>query len=84
MAQPHTNIGQYDRTRLSSWCCQSLRGVAMKPFYFKIPAAQVFEVVYADNLDDAKIRIFNEWSSLWHEIEWVTPANHQNVQLPNV
>ena len=56
----------------------------MKQFYFKIPAAQVFEVVCAENLEQAKIKTFNEWSSLWSQIEWQTPETMKNVRLPNV
>jgi hypothetical protein len=56
----------------------------MKQFYFKIPAAQVFEVVYAENLEQAKIKTFNEWASLWSQIEWVTPDTIKKVRLPHV
>ncbi len=56
----------------------------MKQFYFKIPAAQVFEVVYAENLEQAKIKTFNEWARLWSQIDRVTPDTITQVRLPHV
>lgn len=56
----------------------------MKPFYFKIPSAHVFEVIHAENLEQAKQKAFTEWSSLWSQIEWQTPETMKNVRLPNV
>jgi hypothetical protein len=56
----------------------------VKPFYFKIPSAHVVEVVHAENLKEAKQKAFTEWSSLWSQIEWLTPDTVKKVRLPNV
>lgn len=55
----------------------------MNRYYFRIPDAQVFEVIEAEHLLEAKAKAFDEWVSLWHRIEWVTPETHAEVKLPN-
>jgi hypothetical protein len=43
----------------------------MKRFYFTIPSANIWEVVYAQSFEDAKHQAFKDYSSMWNEIEWV-------------
>lgn len=56
----------------------------MTRYHFRIPDAQVFEVVEADSLQQAKAKAFDEWASIWNRIEWIEPKSHSDVNLPNV
>jgi hypothetical protein len=40
-------------------------------YYFTIPSANIWEVVYADTFEHAKHLAYKDYSDLWNQIEWV-------------
>ena len=40
-------------------------------YYFTIPSANIWEVVYADSFEHAKHLAFKDYSDMWNQIEWV-------------
>lgn len=40
-------------------------------YYFTIPSANIWEVVYADSFEHAKHLAFKDYGELWNQIEWV-------------
>lgn len=52
-------------------CSNNLRKPLVNRFYFTIPSANIWEVVYAHSFEDAKQQAYKDYSSLWNEIEWV-------------
>ena len=56
----------------------------LRRFYFTIPSSGAYDWVVAASFEDAKNAAFEEWAPLYHEIHWLTPANHSEVKLPAI
>jgi phage terminase large subunit-like protein len=41
-----------------------------RTYYFQIPAAQVREGIRAENFQQAKAEVFNNWILWWDQIYW--------------
>ena len=40
-------------------------------YYFTIPSANIWEVVYADTFEHAKHLAYKDYFDMWNQIEWV-------------